>query len=339
MCACACVCVCTCRYADHSRYADDVVAVVLQVRTDGTGVAYPFCTEAWPQLEAYFAALAEDIFVTQAIPAAALRVVRIGMDKTGEFNYPYSSIVGGATTNNSWWAFKEGGAVHDDYPAECGSWKPGMVSNNGEAKAFVEWYYAKLAAFQDFMVGISLKYFPEALPAVLYPGSSPNVQPANVAAAIQNLRAGRTRIGEVCKRGDCPDPIAAGWARGKLIPPLANTSLLALAWHTGCEQTQASGPVFELAKANGLRVGCENSGGIFDAYAGTEYVGRVQDFFAWSQQHNATVTFLITNSSTRYYSNYTAFVACEQTELERGRTGDWPPKPLDRKCFDRYCVR
>ena len=305
------------------------------VRTDGTGIAYPFCSQAWPQIEAYFAQLAKELFVTHAVPAAALRVVRIGMDKTGEFNYPYSSIVGGATTNNSWWGFKEGGEVYDDYPAACGSWKPGMPSKNGEAKAFVEWYYAKLAAFQDFMVGISLKYFPNALPAVLYPGSSPRVQPVDVTAAINNLAAGHTRIGTMCKHGDCPDPIAGGWARGKLIPSLAKASPLALAWHTGCEQTQASGPVFALAEAHGLHVGCENSGGIFDKYEGKEYAAHVTDFFTWSHKHNATVTFLITNSNASFYSNYTAFVACEQAELAEAEEG----RGLDQKCFDKYCVR
>jgi hypothetical protein len=39
-------------------------------------------------------------------------------------------------------------------------------------------YYDKLAKFQNFMVNISAQHFPEAYPAVLYPGSSPNVHPA-----------------------------------------------------------------------------------------------------------------------------------------------------------------
>ena len=111
---------------------------------------------------------------------------------------------------------------------------------------FVEYYYSKLAAFQDFMVNITTVYFPDAYPAVLYPGSSPNVEQANVAQAVETLGQGRMRNIGSC-HGDCPDPISAGWARYLLIPSLAQASMRALAWHTGCEQQEASGPVFAAA--------------------------------------------------------------------------------------------
>ena len=52
---------------------------------------------------------------------------------------------------------------------------------------FIAYYYEKLAAFQDYMVRISLEHFPEAMPAILYPGSSPNVNPADVEAAAAAL--------------------------------------------------------------------------------------------------------------------------------------------------------
>ena len=85
--------------------------------TDGTGVNYPFHEELWPQLEQYFAALSQTVFEKYKIPRGAVKVIRIGMDKTGEFNYPYSELHGGGTTNNTWWAFDEGGVPFRDYPA------------------------------------------------------------------------------------------------------------------------------------------------------------------------------------------------------------------------------
>ena len=82
------------------------------------------------------------------------------------------------------------------------------------------------------------------------------------------LAAGKMRAG-LQKPGTAPTP-SAGWARFKLIPALAAASRgMALAWHTGCEQEQASGPVFALAAKAGLRVCCENSGGIFDSLDGS----------------------------------------------------------------------
>ncbi len=85
--------------------------------TDGTGVNYPFHEELWPQLEKYFAALSQMLFVKYKIPRSAVKVIRIGMDKTGEFNYPYSEVHGGGDTNNTWWAFDSGGTPYRDYPA------------------------------------------------------------------------------------------------------------------------------------------------------------------------------------------------------------------------------
>lgn len=84
--------------------------------TDGTGVNYPFHEELWAQLEQYFASLATTLFVKYKIPRNVVKVIRIGMDKTGEFNYPYSEVHGGATTNNTWWAFDSGGVPYRDYP-------------------------------------------------------------------------------------------------------------------------------------------------------------------------------------------------------------------------------
>lgn len=85
--------------------------------TDGTGVNYPFHEELWPQLEQYFAALSQLVFGKYKIPRSAVKVIRIGMDKTGEFNYPYSEVLGGGETNNTWWAFDSGGTPYRDYPA------------------------------------------------------------------------------------------------------------------------------------------------------------------------------------------------------------------------------
>lgn len=91
---------------------------------DGTGVNYPFHEELWPQLEDYFAALSHTMFEKHKIPRTAVKVIRIGMDKTGEFNYPYSELHGGGTTNNTWWAFGAGGVPFRDYPAALVRTKP-----------------------------------------------------------------------------------------------------------------------------------------------------------------------------------------------------------------------
>jgi hypothetical protein len=196
---------------------------------------------------------------------------------------------------------------------------------------FVDYYYSKLAAFQNFMVKISTTHFPDAYPAVLYPGSSPNVEQADVAAAIATLGEGRMRdIGS--SRGDCPDPISAGLARYLLVPSLAKASTRALAWHTGCEQQQASGPVFAAAKNAGLRVGCENSGGIFDKLNGTEYESQLQRFFAWSAKHDSAVTFLITAGSV-FFPAMAPFLICEQRALATAIVA-----PPSAQCLDKYCA-
>ena len=196
---------------------------------------------------------------------------------------------------------------------------------------FVEYYYAKLAAFQKFMVKISTAHFPDAYAAVLYPGSSPNVQQADVAQAIATLGEGKMRDIGSCS-GDCYDPISAGWARYLLVPSLAEASMRALAWHTGCEQEEASGLVFAAAKAAGLRVGCENSGGIFDQLNGTEYEAQLQRFFGWATQHDSAVTFLITGGSA-FFPEMARFLACEQKELA---TAD--AAPPGAQCLDKYCA-
>lgn len=213
-----------------------------------------------------------------------------------------------------------------------GTWRPGQPNTAGgnESATFLDYYYSKLAAFQNFMVKISTVHFPGAYPAVLYPGSSPNVEPANVAAAIATLGQGKMRDIGSC-RGDCPDPISAGWARYLLIPSLAQASTRALAWHTGCEQQQASGPVFAAAKVAGLRVGCENSGGIFDGLNGTEYESQVQRFFTWTTKHDTAVTFLITAGSA-FFSNMAQFLICEQKELA---IADGSSPGL--QCLNQYC--
>jgi hypothetical protein len=108
--------------------------------TDGTGVNWVFHPELWPQLDRYFGTLAQLIFGKHAIAASTVKVIRLGMDKTGEFNYPYSSVTGGGVTNNSWWAFDEGGRPFPDYP--LGSWAPGQPNSHGgnESSMFVDWY-------------------------------------------------------------------------------------------------------------------------------------------------------------------------------------------------------
>ena len=203
------------------------------------------------------------MFVTHKIPPRLVKVIRIGMDHTGEFNYPCASpttsllsvtlasltphwpvlvadgqLQGGGKTNNTWWAFDEGGKPFSDWPASLGSWRPGTPNTAGgnESSVFIAYYYEKLAAFQDYMVRISLEHFPEAMPAILYPGSSPDVNPADVEAAAAALGEGRMRDVDI-------DPIAAGWARYLLVPSMARTSKSALAWHTGCEQEQGSSPL------------------------------------------------------------------------------------------------
>lgn len=181
------------------------------------------------------------------------------------------------------------------------------------------------------MVSISTKYFPDAYPAVLYPGSSPNVREADVAQAIETLGEGRMRDIGSC-HGDCPDPISAGWARYLLVPSLAKASTRALAWHTGCEQEEASGLVFAAAEKAGLRVGCENTGGIFDRLNGTEYMSQLQRFFAWATQHDSAVTFLITEGAT-YFQHMARFLICEQKQLATADDGS--PGEL---CLDKYCA-
>ena len=302
-----------------------------RTQTDGTGVNWVFHPELWPRLDAYFATLAS-LATQHAISPATIKVIRIGMDKTGEFNYPYSSIVGGGVTNNTWWAFDAGGRPFADYPKALRGWRPGAANSPGgnESATFVSYYYAKLAAFQDYMVRTSLKHFPLAYPAVLMPGSSAAVRQADVAAAVATLGRGEMRSLGPCSHGDCPFPISAGWARYLLIPPLARSSSKALAWHTGCEQQFASGVVFAEAAKVGLRVGCENSGGIFDQLNGSAYQAAVSRFLQWSVAHDAAVTFLITEGSA-FYSDTPAFLQCEQRQFASGE--------LTPACFGAYCTR
>jgi hypothetical protein len=61
-------------------------------RTDGTGVNYVFHPEIWPQIDTYFGELASALFTTHGIPRSSVKVIRIGMDKTGEFNFPYVQV-------------------------------------------------------------------------------------------------------------------------------------------------------------------------------------------------------------------------------------------------------
>ena len=147
---------------DASRH----VANEERPRTDGTAVNWVFHTELWPMLDKYFSTLSQLLFVQHQISQSTVKVIRIGMDKTGEFNYPYSSITGGGVTNNTWWAFDEGGRPFDGYPKILGSWRPGSPNSQGgnESAIFIDYYYAKLQSFQTYLVQLSLKYFPQAYP-------------------------------------------------------------------------------------------------------------------------------------------------------------------------------
>ena len=180
------------------------------------------------------------------------------------------------------------------------------------------------------MVQISLKHFPEAFAAVLMPGSSSAVYRSDVAAAVATLRHGEMHSLGHCTHGDCPFPISSDWARYLLIPSLAQASSKALAWHTGCEQEFASVAVFTEAAKVGLRVGCENSGGIFDQLNGSAYEQAVSRFFNWSMTHNAAVTFLISGGAA-FYSDMPRFLQCEQQQLAAG--------VLSPRCFDAYCTK
>ena len=161
------------------------------------------------------------------------------------------------------------------------------------------------------------------------PGSSSHVQQSDVATAIARLAGGHMRSLNGCSHGDCPDPISSGWARYLMVPALANASSRALAWHTGCEQQYASRIVFEEAAKAGLRVGCENSGGIFDSLSGQAYEQAVTRFFDWSVQHDAAVTFLISDPT--FYSDMSGFLRCEQREFSINK--------LDAQCFQSFCMR
>ena len=134
--------------------------------TDGTGVNWVFHTELWPMLDKYFSTLAHLLFVQHEVSPSTVKVIRIGMDKTGEFNFPYSSITGGGVTNNTWWAFDEGGRPFNGYPETLVGWHPGIPNSQGgnESAVFVHYYYSKLQAFQAYLVQLSLKYFPQAYP-------------------------------------------------------------------------------------------------------------------------------------------------------------------------------
>ena len=79
----------------------------------------------------------------------------------------------------------------------------------------------------------------------------------------------------------------------------------------------ASGPVFEVAKSVGLRVGCENSGGFFDNLQGAAYQSAVQRFFNWSASHDTAVTFLISGGA-KFFSSVPEFLSCEQKQLASG---------------------
>ena len=87
--------------------------------------------------------------------------------------------------------------------------------------------------------------------------------------------------------------------------------------------------VFAEAAAAGLRVGCENSGGIFDRLNGSAYQAAVTRFLGWSVAHDAAVTFLITDGAA--YSDVPAFLRCEQRQLAGGN--------LTSRCFDAFCTK
>jgi hypothetical protein len=153
---------------------------------------------------------------------------------------------------------------------------------------------------------------------------------ADVNAAVATLGRGQMRSLGHCTSGDCPFPISSGWARYLLVPALAKASSRALAWHTGCEQQLASAAVFTAAARAGLRVGCENSGGIFDRLNGSAYEQAVTNFFQWSVSHDAAVTFLISGGSI-FYSDLPKFLQCQQKQFQAGA--------LDSACFSAYCTK
>ena len=101
----------------------------------------------------------------------------------------------------------------------------------------------------------------------------------------------------------------------------------------------ASGPVFEVAKSVGLRVGCENSGGFFDNLQGAAYQSAVQRFFNWSASHDTAVTFLISGGA-KFFSSVPEFLSCEQKQLASGTlTSACKSPPLCPRHFQFHCER
>ena len=306
---------------------------------DGTGVNYVFRPSLWPRIDAYFAALAARLS-QRGVPLEAVRVVRLGMDVTGEFNYPYADVQGGGSTNNSWWAFlDENGTAPADYPAALAGWKPQAgrpEARPGQATMFVQWYYAKLAAFQNFLVNASRTHFPFAAPAVLYPGSSAEVTRADANAAAQLLAHGvLCKDAAQCHR----NPISSGWCRAMLVPALgdlAHKHVLRppqrpIVWGTCCEQQQAFAPLAALAHSSNLSLGCENTGGYFDSMHGAMLGSALRKFFGWAAAHSADVTFLLAPAADFAALNASVvdFMGCEQQQLVAPST--------NLSCVSRWC--
>ena len=117
-------------------------------------------------------------------------VVRLGWGYYGELGYPHPTFAGQA---NGYWAFddvaqgKAAGLPPTVKPCPVPGWRPGDASLRGEARRFLDWYFAALHDYHDWQIKTVRRHSAAPL-AMLYPswGVRPGQADAAVAANLSN---------------------------------------------------------------------------------------------------------------------------------------------------------
>lgn len=191
-----------------------------------------------PHAERYLAAVFDRL-------GTDFSVVRAGGGFWGELTYP--KVVGAdGRVENRYWAFDENAARSNPVPG----WRPGDPSPRGEAARFLDWYLDALAGFQNWQVDALRRAGFAGTVAMLYP--SYGMRPGDFDAAVATNLSGTSSAevnGEVQRGYDVARHIAA------LRDPRVAV------YGTWGEQPEIVRYLASLARARGLAVMAENSGG------------------------------------------------------------------------------
>ncbi len=108
--------------------------------------------------------------------------VRLGGGRWGELTFP-PNIIGSQT--NCYWAFDPNALAQSPVPY----WRPGDVSNNGEAATFINWYLDQLVNYQSWQINLVRRHF-DGYIMMLYP--SWGVRPGQLEQAIMGNLSGQS---------------------------------------------------------------------------------------------------------------------------------------------------